>query len=71
MSERTIRRYESGEVTPTLDVVESFAKLIGKTIAELMEVEGESDERKRRFLDDVWDAHLAWFDSSSRSKKEE
>ncbi len=72
VSERTIRRYESGEVTPTLDVVESFARLIGKTIAELMEEE-ESDEsrRKRRFLDDVWDAHLAWFSSDGHTQNKE
>lgn len=70
VSERTIRRNESGEVTPTLEVVESFARLIGKTMAELMAElgeESETDRRERRFLDDVWDAHLAWFSSAGQT----
>ncbi len=71
VSERTIRRYESVEGTPTLDVVESFARLIGKTVAELMELEEtEENRRKRKFLDDVWDAHLAHFSSTGHKTEE-
>ena len=66
MSERTIRRYEGGASFPTIEVVESFARLIGRTVAELMEVE-ETDEKKRKFLDDVWDVHLKHFSSLSQA----
>ena len=59
VSERTIRRYEAGTAFPTIDVIESFAKLIGKTVTEL--IAEETDERKRKFLDDVWDVHMKHF----------
>jgi len=64
VSERTIRRYERGEATPTLDVVEEFAAISGHTVSELVAEETEAERRKRKFLDDVWDAHLKHFDSS-------
>ena len=61
--------HESGEVTPTLEVVESFARLIGRSMAELVKEEGETEEsrRKRRFLDNVLDALLAWFSSAGQT----
>lgn len=73
VSERTIRRYESGNAIPTLDVVERFAALSHKGIAELMAEsmeESEADRRKRKFLDDVWDAHLKHFSSTSHTEDE-
>lgn len=62
VSERTIRRYESGAKYPTLEVIERFAKMVGKSLPELLKVEeNEEGRRKRQFLDDVWDVHLKYF----------
>ncbi len=71
VSERTVRRYESGEVFPTLEVIERFAKLIGKTMVDLLKESGETEEqqRKRKFLDDVWDVHLKHFGNRDRKER--
>ena len=62
VSKNSVWRYERGEATPTLEAVERFAKMMGKTVAELLAVEESEESRnKRRFLDDVWDAHLKHF----------
>lgn len=62
VSKNSVWRYERGEATPTLEAVERFAKMKGKTVAELLTVEeSEESRKKRRFLDDVWDAHQAHF----------
>ena len=63
VSKNMVWRYEKGETFPTLEVVERFARLTGRTVAELLEgEETEAEKRKRHFLDDVWDAHQKWFD---------
>lgn len=72
VSKNTVWRYEKGEATPTLEVVERFAKLIHKPISELVTgEETEADRRKHKFLDDVWDAHLKWFSSTSTKPRNE
>lgn len=62
VSKKTVWRYENGEAFPTIEVIERFAKMMGKTVAELLkDEETEAQRKRRRFLDDVWDAHQAHF----------
>lgn len=67
VSKNSVWRYERGEAAPTLEAVERFAGLMGRSMAELLAVEeNEEGRRKRQFLDDVWDAHLKYFSTGDR-----
>ena len=58
-------RYENKEKAIPLDVAERLAHLFGTTlprlIKEMEEPISAEEQKKRDFLDDVWDAHIKCF----------
>lgn len=66
VSKNTLWRDERGEGSPTLQTVEKFAELSGFSISEPLRDDGDGDERKTKFLDDIWDAHLKHFGIDDR-----